>query len=762
MSLSSWYSLPLEIHQYILLLLSLDEIADRRLSCPQLSYDPVIHRAIATRISKSTIAVTNRISDDFSRSWRHNSSNIPFPNAEWISTPHLAPLLHFAGPHQRVVLSYTCWNLNNVQECLQFVHSLPRLVNLLPLKLHLHLEFDPAIPHVLDLSMVISSLASVLPSALSALSIENYLGDLQLDMAALPDLEALRLINTNVTFISSFENNQKMSTLVVHPNQNGFTGNNPAIIDRSLPQNLSSLHLGHSVIVDSSLHYNIPRNIHDVAFLIVRDTTHRYIAEIIEHSDVPKSSLTYQSGLAECAVHATWPHIQCLLKNEPQLAKMSLFSIKNPLGHWDFSSRTTLVDLKISQTNIKSILLPPALQKLDLSHNNISTVVPDLIDVLPSSLTHLDVSDNPADWSAHHEDFSCSIVFPPALQELRLSNTNVAPALPRFVLPESLRLLHLRLNQISSMAKVALPSEKPLSVDLSCNLLTTINDCMRRNIQWFDLAENRIRGPLDLSQDIDGIQTTLQVLNLSSNFLRSLNDIRLPSTVRTVNFSRCKIKTLENVTFPASLHELSIMGSDIETIRNVTFDEGSQLVCVNLTHNRIDGDQLKRLRLPPSVRQLNLQHNNISSLDVNIFANLPRLTYLSLSPNKLSRLHLNLPSSLAVVDLSSNKIKDLKLRFPNSARDTELAMVDLLKNRLLHFSPDAIGHKVHGVYHHKLTEIDLSENKVGKINPADFPPALISLVLRSSGLKDRYGYDIGTNVLADSYCLGKRIDGHYF
>lgn len=750
---STWWSTPQEILAAIFALVPADDLA---------VYSETFHHTLPSNIShplqarleKAHLAVTNRFCKPLQMEmYRLTPSFYDKEKLEYVKPKNIRTLMKHK-PHTIVTLSYFIWNVINIQELMDLAGSLPTE----GIRYNIEMEFETGIQHIVDLSMVIDRFAAAFGDLLVSLVITNYTGDLQLDMTRLTLLEILWLMNTNVTFVSLFEKNDRLRTLVLHPNCNGFSGNNPVVIDKGLPLGITSLRLGQLVVVDPLPLYPVPQHVTDLAVMTVRDTTGFYIPSLIEKSPTQKNLFVYQSALSECSGHANYKHIQNLMAKEQHITCLGLTSIKNEDGVWDFSLKLTLQLLKISKCSVLRLELPPNLTSLDVSNNNIADLQEIVLRQVPEHLTSLNLLDNPGDWSA-----VARVRFPSSLVELKLMNTNVGDYLPRFEFPNTIERLSLEVNQIHLVQNVRFPNGPKLNLGLGCNHVSRIDGpFVPPNTHTIHLTENRLRGPLDLSQDREGVPIQVEVLYLNSTSILSLCDIRLPPVVRILNFDQCKITRLENVEFPASIEEFSMCGCELAIIRNVTFAEGSRLRSFRISQNRVDEENFRRLRLPDKLRVLTMGSNCIRHLPHDVFDAYPRLRYVNLSSNKLKKAHFQLPNTLRALDLSFNKIILLKLVFPKNLHDTELALLNLLLNLLLALTPEMIGHNVNGVSHKKLFEVDVSENKFRTDQLLGlYPESLASMVVGGSGLQDRYGYEIGTNILGEGYCLGKRIDMPY-
>lgn len=747
---STLLNIPAEVLCVIFSHVSLADI------CAMLQISELVHHhnfrsVLAARIRDARVAATNRAAmPSHVAAYLRQESFLDRLRLEFIDPASLAQLLHFAAPTGVVTVSFYLWSLKDLHQCMLVCAQVPKS----GVRFNVELEFDQGMMHIVDLSMVVDVLSDTLGDTLHALCIANYMGDLQLNMAKLRLLGVLRLINTNVTFTSSFEHNTRLRQLVLHPNCNGFRGNNPIIFDKLLPRAVELLRLGQLVIIDPSYDYGVPDRVRDLAIITVRDTTKRVMPHLIEKSP-PRNSFEYETALAECSVHANYEHIQWLIQKENVLTKLGLTSIRNETGVWDFTHKPTLREFRLTKCNVKRLLLPPDIVRLDLSNNNIENVYDIVLKNVSPDLVSLDLSNNPIDW----DTVGGRIEFPLHLRSLRLANTNIAAHLPHFVFPDLLLQLALQVNQIELIDGVRFPVLKQLELNLGCNRLSRLSGpwWVPVGARVLELKENYLRGPIDFRTDVLGNDSAIEVLNMNYNYFQGLLDIRFPKTLRVMNIDQCKIHALEDIEFPPSLVELSICGSELATIRNVSFGDNSQLKSLRLAQNKITEQMLELLHVPATLTHLNLSSNLIRYLPRNAFCGIPHLEQVNLSANLLSEVDLQFNGTLEVLELSLNQISAIRLLFPRNCV-TLLAMLGLSTNRLELLTPQMIGHGVDGTYHNRLVELDVSENGLVVDKRFEQLPLLISLIEVGSGMQDRYGCDIATNIVGDSYCIGKKTD----
>lgn len=746
-------SLPLEVFHLILSYVGINDIVKLILSNMPL-YLQGIREALAACVVDAHIVATNRIRlASHLESYKKEGSFIDRVHAEYLWDPKSLPVILLAAfPRDYVTISYCISSLKDMQHFLRLVETLPTSFGI---RYNIELDFDLALLHVIDLLAILARLGELFGHSLKMVMITNYNGDLRLDMTKFPLIEALWLTNTNVMFTSSFEQNLALERLVLHPNYNGVSDNNPVIIDKSLPPNLVLMHIGQSVIVDSSCNYAFPDKIRDVTVITVRDTLMKFMPKLFENCSIQRKVIVYETALAECSLHATYNHIQWLVKNENVLTKLGLTSIRNEEGAWDFTDKTTLREFKLSKCDVRSLALPTGITHLDVSNNNIENVSSVVFGNITPALVSLNISDNPIDWGL----MPPRIVFPSNLKDLRMNNTLIGDYLLAMVFPRLLQYLSLEVNQIELFAGFHSFLSQLLELHLTCNLISKLEGpWVPPGTKVVRLTENFLTGPLDFSKDILGNTSCLEQIYLDNNHLLTLSDIKLPHTLRILNLDECKISRLENIQFPSSIEELSINGTDLKRIENVAFECNSRLRVLNLAQNRLTQRDIRGLCLPESLVMLNLSGNMITRLYGNEFVHLTKLESLNLSWNKLRQVQLELCDQLQSLDLSFNQILELQLQFLGK-NDSQLAELNLSMNKLNHLTPSMIGHGDFGTTHSNLLEIDVTGNNVTLEDKLEgFPESLMCIVEGINGIQDRYGYEIGPNVIGDSYCLGKRID----
>lgn len=231
-----------------------------------------------------------------------------------------------------------------------------------------------------------------------------------------------------------------------------------------------------------------------------------------------------------------------------------------------------------------------------------------------------------------------------------------------------------------------------------------------------------------------------------------------------INFENCRFRTLNVnffVLFP-SVHTFIIPDVELETLQIHIFSEGKNLKNLIASNNRlvefpsrlfpnenqishIDLSYNKIKRIDPDALDgakcleiLNLSHNQLIHLDPFVFNHrAPVLSILDLSNNQLRNLSektFESSFSLKQLDLSYNFIGNLK--FGTLSCLIYLEYLNLKSTNMSYIQPGTF------TYQRRLTTLDLSENKLRKMNFAQSMPVncyLKSLRLGKNRLKELKG-----------------------
>lgn len=658
-----------------------------------------------------------------------------------------------------ITISFYVWHLCDMYDFIMLI----RLIDVSSLlNFNVELEYDPGILHYLSLNVSLDILAERLGTKVVGLMVLNYTGDLPFDFNVFPGLQTLWLENTNVRFQASFKNLPYLKHVVIYPNCNGYTLNNPVVLLKSLPESVETLRLGNCIANGRSLRYPGPQNVKKLHLSNVRDTSNKFLSELLRNNvnsnleSLSLENLSVKEPIFDCVLELCLPVVH---SNSNSLSLLSLFNIGyTDQCSWDFAS-TNLTELKLSKCSICNPRFPPTLQRLDLSDNGIvnlfEMVVPSL---LPRDLKYLNLSHNPINWKALPE-----VEFTPNIETLSLKDTLIGDQLHKLRFPDSVTYLSLEINRIDSIDGIKFPKNIS-NLGLGGNHIRAIrNPTLPHNLRTLHLTENIFSTPIDLSLDEDKNPLNLEVLYLNYNSVSNFHELRFPQNVTILNLDNCKLSELVDVVFQRSIVELSLSGCSIKVVRNVSFEEGSRCRYFNLSQNSISELHLVRsLELPESIETFNIGSNELRSLLADFFKGCRSLESLKMSANQMSRLELCLGENLRMVDVSFNQLRHVRLRFPKNCHQTQLLSINLSKNKLTSFGPENISHGVDGVLHGKLTELDLTENKISsnemKEKSGQFLESLRALFVGRTGLQDRYGYDIGANIMDSLCCIGKRID----
>lgn len=114
------------------------------------------------------------------------------------------------------------------------------------------------------------------------------------------------------------------------------------------------------------------------------------------------------------------------------------------------------------------------------------------------------------------------------------------------------------------------------------------------------------------------------------------------------------------------------------------------------------------INLPQSLKEVHLNSNHLSEMPPHV-GHLKNLKILRLDRNNITKANVEFyNNSLEILDLSENRIEELKLSFPDG--DTKLKQIYLKRNKLKKISMETIGHKGK-TRHSSLYELVLVDNK---------------------------------------------------
>lgn len=758
--------LPVEVLDLVFLQIPVSDLCPLLRDASFTENNPNVTMALKKKLLEGNYIVLNRVVQPlFVEMYLLTPSHLDKRSLEFLhSSSDVVDILNFNHryPYKArhpITLSYYIWHLCDMYDLIMLIRlsAVPSL-----LLFNVELEYDPGILHYMSLNVALDYLAGKLADRVVSLMVLNYTGDLPYDFNVFPSLQTLWLENTNVRFKASFRNLPNLKHLVIYPNYNGYTLNNPVVLLKSLPPSVETLRIGNCIANGRSLRYPSPTKIKNLHMTNVQDVSNQYLRELLSNNvnthleSLCLENISMKEPIFDCVVEICAPLVHSSTGN---LSLLSLFNFEyNDLCNWDFMD-TNLTELRLSKCSIRDVKVPSTLQKLDLSENGIvnlfDMVVPGL---LPKGLKYLNLSHNPINWRVLPE-----VEFTPNIETLSLKNTMIRDQLYKLKFPDSVTYLSLEINQIESIDGIKFPKNIS-NLGIGGNHLRAIkNPTLPLKLRTLHLTENNLSGPIDLSVDENKQPLNMEVLYLNYNSIHSLSDLRFAKTITILNLDNCKLTELVDVVFQRSIVELSLSGCSIKQVRNVSFEAGSQCRYFNLSQNSISElHPVRSLRLPENIEIFNLGSNKLRSLLADFFKECRSLVSLKVSANQMSKLDLCLSEKIRMVDVSFNQLRHVRLRFPKNSQQTEFLSINLSKNKLTSFGPETISHGVDGVFHGKLTEVDLTENKITSQEMKDklgkLPTSLRALFVGRSGLQDRYGYDIGSNIVESLCCMGKRID----
>ncbi len=183
------------------------------------------------------------------------------------------------------------------------------------------------------------------------------------------------------------------------------------------------------------------------------------------------------------------------------------------------------------------------------------------------------------------------------------------------------------------------------------------------NLNEIDLSKNLIE-KINLNH-MDGL-FSLETVDLSFNCIIELKTSLFSSAVRAslkkLVLNHNKISELNDLHNFSSLNSLEISYNQINIIELLDLPELDEL---DLSHNRLGWIKQESLSNLTKLTSLDLSWNNLEWLNKNSFKNLKRLQNLYLQSNNLKSFSLIYLSSIFLIDLSSNRIKNIEYESNN-------------------------------------------------------------------------------------------------
>ncbi|XP_013394858.1 leucine-rich repeat-containing protein 4 isoform X1 [Lingula anatina] len=206
---------------------------------------------------------------------------------------------------------------------------------------------------------------------------------------------------------------------------------------------------------------------------------------------------------------------------------------------------------------------------------------------------------------------------------------------------ESLTLLDVSNNHLTSIPSLNDMSQSQWTLNLSYNLLTEVSIgafLSSNQLKNLDLSFNRITALP--SHVFDGLQFTLEVLNISGNKLQAIpiEALQQMYRLRHLSVGQNKIHSLDGATVGipfTGLLSFDVSSNKLASLPEGAFNNWAHITTLNLKNNSITSLPINIFAHAVSLEAIYLSHNNITGLEGGMFQNLSKLQYLDLRVNPI-------------------------------------------------------------------------------------------------------------------------------
>ncbi|CCG20405.1 hypothetical protein CORT_0A00110 [Candida orthopsilosis Co 90-125] len=579
-----------------------------------------------------------------------------------------------------------CYRLKYASDLIELEHLLLRLDPRTTLKLHLVLDLVSCRFHFVDLTHLSQSFKHLRDRftgfSISATSMAGIKGEI--DLNNFSNIEILRI--NGCTVKGSLSDCHKLREFSFEP----VRGQDNLFDINELPPSLKRLEISNYSLSNSRLKEGkVLPSLEYVAVSCDEDPMPSPIMDVVQNMTCQKTtafSYSYEFGLADQFMLAL---CQVAKDKSFNLKSLSIYGcVEAPIEIYPSEQlELRYVDNSYLASFLKSL---PTVKKLTITEN-VVTELGGILNNLPDGLEYLSLFDNKKTCVNANVGFA-------RLQNLKclnLSRTGIRSII-EFTFPSSLEVLDLSGNEIDSIVGVVFPKSLK-SLDLSFN---DLQDLQGARFPQSLMQLNMFGNSVEIESILKKVETLqIETLYLGNNEECKFSSCTLPASIRSLSLNCC---SPSNCNFGETLVSLRMESCNLT--KGISFGTYSRLRYLCINFSKLTAFDIE---LPQSLEELDLSHNELSEIPSHLGL-LSNMRYLSFRNNEISFAFMGFSqSSLEMLDLSNNKIKNVRLSFPKGA--TKLKQLDLCENQLDEVSLKSIGHDGR-TFHDCLYELSLAGN----------------------------------------------------